>query len=55
MNQADLNGSTPLWMAAKEGNDVVVKLLIDGGADVNHVVQGAESWAFLCASRVLSH
>ena len=29
------DGRTPLYMACEKGNETVVKLLLDGGSDVN--------------------
>ncbi|KAL7542371.1 hypothetical protein ACHAXR_011763 [Thalassiosira sp. AJA248-18] len=33
LNQKDLNGCTPVWLAARTGNLSILKLLIDAGAD----------------------
>ena len=35
INQADKQGRTPLWIAAKNGHTATAKLLIDRGANVN--------------------
>lgn len=45
MDASDENGVTPLMLAAKEGNDWAVKMLLKAGADVN--ARDKEGWTAL--------
>lgn len=42
LQQADSTGATPLIIAARRGNETMVKTLMDNGADVNFIVPDSE-------------
>lgn len=49
VNKPDEKGVFPLYVAAKEGTEVMVKLILEQGADVNYIAPGKKLTA-LCAA-----
>lgn len=45
MNHADASGNTPLMSAARQGNEPIVKLLLESDSDVNYLVPDREGAA----------
>ncbi len=49
VNMPDENGVFPLYVAAKEGTEIMVKLILEQGADVNYIAPGKKLTA-LCVA-----
>jgi ankyrin repeat protein len=50
VNEANGEGTTPLYLAVVQGLTEVVRYLLDSGADPNHEAQGDSEGTSLCAA-----
>lgn len=50
VNQADTNGDSPMIMAAYEGHDEILKVLLEAGADVTALDPGMKATALHAAA-----
>ena len=50
VNQADTNGDSPMIMAAYEGHDEILKVLLEAGADVSALDPGMKATALHAAA-----
>lgn len=50
VNMPDENGVFPLYVAAKEGTEIMVKLILEQGADINYIAPGKKLTALCAAS-----